>query len=78
MLVTIRDDKPVLKILDFGVAKAMARKLTDQTMHTQLGVMIGTPAYMSPEQWASLLRKTADDSGADRMVVRAKAIRNKE
>jgi non-specific serine/threonine protein kinase/serine/threonine-protein kinase len=50
VLVTIRDDQPVPKIIDFGVAKATAQKLTAQTMHTQLGVMIGTPAYMSPEQ----------------------------
>ena len=50
VLVSIRDDKPVPKIIDFGVAKATAQKLTEQTMHTQLGVMIGTPAYMSPEQ----------------------------
>ena len=50
VLVTILDGKAVPKIIDFGVAKATAQKLTDQTMHTQLGVMIGTPAYMSPEQ----------------------------
>ncbi|MCZ6506637.1 MAG: serine/threonine-protein kinase, partial [Acidobacteria bacterium] len=50
VLVSIQDDKPVPKIIDFGVAKATAQKLTEQTLHTQLGVMIGTPAYMSPEQ----------------------------
>ncbi|NIQ90563.1 MAG: serine/threonine protein kinase, partial [Deltaproteobacteria bacterium] len=50
VLVTIQDDRPVPKIIDFGVAKATAQKLTEQTMHTQLGVMIGTPDYMSPEQ----------------------------
>ena len=50
VLVTIRDDRPQPKIIDFGVAKATARKLTDQSMFTQLGVMVGTPAYMSPEQ----------------------------
>jgi non-specific serine/threonine protein kinase/serine/threonine-protein kinase len=50
VLVSVRDAKPEPKIIDFGVAKALAHKLTDKTMHTQLGVMIGTPAYMSPEQ----------------------------
>ncbi|MGI9584624.1 MAG: serine/threonine protein kinase, partial [Acidimicrobiia bacterium] len=50
VLVSIFDNKSVPKIIDFGVAKAMAQSLTEQTMHTQLGRMIGTPAYMSPEQ----------------------------
>jgi serine/threonine protein kinase len=50
VLVSILDDKPVPKVIDFGVAKATAQRLTDRTMHTQLGVLIGTPAYMSPEQ----------------------------
>ena len=50
VLVSIQNDKPVPKIIDFGVAKATAQKLADQTMHTQVGAMIGTPAYMSPEQ----------------------------
>ncbi len=50
VLVAIQDDKPVPKIIDFGVAKAMAHRLTGKTMFTELGVMIGTPEYMSPEQ----------------------------
>jgi serine/threonine protein kinase/Flp pilus assembly protein TadD len=50
VLVMIRNDTPVPKIIDFGVAKATSHKLTDQTLQTQIGVMIGTPAYMSPEQ----------------------------
>jgi len=50
ILVSVRNDRPVPKIIDFGVAKATAQKLTDQTMHTQMGVLIGTPEYMSPEQ----------------------------
>ncbi len=50
VLVAIQDGEAVPKIIDFGVAKATAHSLTDQTMYTQIGVMIGTPAYMSPEQ----------------------------
>ena len=44
------DGKPVPKIIDFGVAKAMDQSLTDLTMQTNLGQLLGTPAYMSPEQ----------------------------
>ncbi len=50
VLVTIQDDKSVPKIIDFGVAKATSRKLTEKTMYTALGELIGTPEYMSPEQ----------------------------
>src|SRR5512136_3178105 len=50
ILVTIQDGVPVPKIIDFGVAKATARSLTERTMYTELGVLIGTPEYMSPEQ----------------------------
>jgi len=50
VLVTIQDDHPVPKIIDFGVAKATAQPLTARTLYTELGVMIGTPEYMSPEQ----------------------------
>ena len=50
VLVTIRDDRPVPKIIDFGVAKATAHHLTERTLFTELGVLIGTPEYMSPEQ----------------------------
>ena len=50
VLVTIQDDHPVPKIIDFGVAKATAQHLTERTLYTELGVMIGTPEYMSPEQ----------------------------
>ena len=39
ILVSVRNDRPVPKIIDFGVAKATAQKLTDQTMHTQMGVL---------------------------------------
>jgi serine/threonine protein kinase/tetratricopeptide (TPR) repeat protein len=50
VLVTVQDNKPVPKIIDFGVAKAAAQRLTERTLHTELGQLIGTPAYMSPEQ----------------------------
>ena len=50
ILVTEVDGKPAPKIIDFGVAKALTQKLTDDTMFTRAGVLIGTPEYMSPEQ----------------------------
>jgi len=50
VLVVEQDEKAVPKIIDFGLAKATAQRLTDKTMFTELGVMLGTPEYMSPEQ----------------------------
>jgi serine/threonine protein kinase/Tfp pilus assembly protein PilF len=51
ILVTLQDGAPTPKIIDFGIAKALAgQHLTDKTVHTQLEEFIGTPAYMSPEQ----------------------------
>jgi serine/threonine protein kinase len=50
VLVTEIDNKPVPKIIDFGVAKATSQRLTEKTMFTHLGQLIGTPEYMSPEQ----------------------------
>ncbi len=50
VLVTEVDGKPVPKVIDFGIAKAVGEKLTDLTLHTQHGLMIGTPGYMAPEQ----------------------------
>jgi WD40 repeat protein/serine/threonine protein kinase len=50
VLVAEYDGKPVPKIIDFGVAKATARRLTEKTMFTELGQMVGTVEYMSPEQ----------------------------
>jgi serine/threonine protein kinase len=50
VLVAEYDDKPVPKIIDFGVAKAIAQRLTERTMFTQYGQIIGTFQYMSPEQ----------------------------
>jgi serine/threonine protein kinase/tetratricopeptide (TPR) repeat protein len=50
VLVTLHDGEAVVKVIDFGIAKAMAQRLTDKTVFTSVGQMIGTPAYMSPEQ----------------------------
>jgi serine/threonine protein kinase len=50
VLVTLYDGKPVPKIIDFGVAKATEQRLTEKTMFTQYGTMVGTLEYMSPEQ----------------------------
>ena len=50
VLVSVQQDTPVPKIIDFGVAKATGQTLTSKTLHTQLGMIVGTPAYMSPEQ----------------------------
>ncbi|MHC4481820.1 MAG: serine/threonine protein kinase, partial [Planctomycetota bacterium] len=50
VLVSVHDGAPLVKIIDFGVAKAIGPRLTEQTIHTQEGQAIGTPEYMSPEQ----------------------------
>jgi non-specific serine/threonine protein kinase/serine/threonine-protein kinase len=50
VLVAITDDRPVPRIIDFGIAKAMAQPLTEHSLFTELGTLIGTPEYMSPEQ----------------------------
>jgi WD40 repeat protein/serine/threonine protein kinase len=50
VLVTSHDGKPVAKVIDFGVAKAIHQQLTERTIYTQFAQMIGTPLYMSPEQ----------------------------
>jgi serine/threonine protein kinase/tetratricopeptide (TPR) repeat protein len=50
ILVTSHDGTPVVKIIDFGVAKAIGQQLTDKTVYTRFTQMIGTPLYMSPEQ----------------------------
>lgn len=50
VMVTIQDGKPMSKVIDFGVAKAMNRELTEKTLFTAYGQMVGTPQYMSPEQ----------------------------
>jgi non-specific serine/threonine protein kinase/serine/threonine-protein kinase len=59
VLVAIQDGKAVPKIIDFGVAKATAQRLTEKTLFTAMGVMVGTPEYMSPEQ-ANLTSQDVD------------------
>jgi eukaryotic-like serine/threonine-protein kinase len=50
VMVTLHDGTPVVKVIDFGVAKALNQELTERTLFTQFSQMIGTPLYMSPEQ----------------------------
>lgn len=50
VMITLHDGKPVVKVIDFGVARAIHQKLTEKTLFTRFGQMIGTPQYMSPEQ----------------------------
>jgi len=50
ILVSPHDGVPIVKVIDFGVAKALGQQLTDKTIYTQFSQMIGTPLYMSPEQ----------------------------
>jgi serine/threonine protein kinase/tetratricopeptide (TPR) repeat protein len=57
VLVTSHDGRPMVKVIDFGVAKALHQPLTDKTIYTRFAQMIGTPLYMSPEQ--------AEMSGSD-------------
>jgi serine/threonine protein kinase/WD40 repeat protein len=50
VMITLHDERPVAKVIDFGIAKAMGGQLTDKTLFTNFAQMIGTPLYMSPEQ----------------------------
>jgi serine/threonine protein kinase len=50
VMVTLHDGTPVVKIIDFGIAKATGQQLTDKTLFTNFAQLIGTPLYMSPEQ----------------------------
>jgi eukaryotic-like serine/threonine-protein kinase len=59
VLVATYDDRPVPKVIDFGVAKATGQSLTDLDAITGLGTLVGTPEYMSPEQ-ASLSNQDID------------------
>ncbi|MBY0307583.1 MAG: serine/threonine protein kinase, partial [Phycisphaerales bacterium] len=57
ILVTMVDGRPVPKVIDFGIAKAIDQRLTEKTLFTEHRALIGTPEYMSPEQ--------ADRGGVD-------------
>ncbi|MEQ1826539.1 MAG: serine/threonine-protein kinase [Pirellula sp.] len=57
VLVTVANDKPLVKVIDFGIAKATNGSLTDKTLFTEFRQLLGTPLYMSPEQ--------AEQSGVD-------------
>ena len=50
VLIALYDDRPVPKVIDFGIAKAAGQTLTDMTLMTGFGAVVGTPEYMSPEQ----------------------------
>src|SRR5437868_2295362 len=50
VLIALYDGRPVPKVIDFGVAKATGAKLTERTLFTEFGSVVGTPQYMSPEQ----------------------------
>jgi serine/threonine protein kinase len=52
VLVTMQDCAPLVKVIDFGIAKALGQQLTDKTLFTGFAQLIGTPLYMSPEQAA--------------------------
>src|SRR5439155_9145303 len=50
ILVGLYDDRPVPKVIDFGVAKAVGSRLSDRSIYTEVGSLVGTLEYMSPEQ----------------------------
>jgi serine/threonine protein kinase/tetratricopeptide (TPR) repeat protein len=52
VLVTVQDGAPLVKVIDFGIAKALGQQLTDKTLFTGFAQLLGTPLYMSPEQAA--------------------------
>jgi eukaryotic-like serine/threonine-protein kinase len=62
-LVTMHDGLPIAKVIDFGIAKATQGRLIDQTLYTEVDQIMGTPAYISPEQ--ARPHQTAVDTRSD-------------
>jgi serine/threonine protein kinase len=52
VLVTLQDGATLVKVIDFGIAKALGQQLTNKTLFTGFAQLVGTPLYMSPEQAA--------------------------
>jgi non-specific serine/threonine protein kinase/serine/threonine-protein kinase len=50
VLVTIKEGQPLVKVIDFGIAKAVSRQLAEESIHTMIGEIMGSLDYMSPEQ----------------------------
>jgi WD40 repeat protein/serine/threonine protein kinase len=63
VLVAPYDSQPVVKVIDFGVAKAAGQRLTERTLYTDFGAVVGTLEYMSPEQ--AELNNADIDTGSD-------------
>jgi eukaryotic-like serine/threonine-protein kinase len=63
VLATLQDGAPLVKVIDFGIAKATREQLTEKTLFTNFAQMIGTPLYMSPEQaqWSAVDVDTRSD-----------------
>jgi eukaryotic-like serine/threonine-protein kinase len=59
VMVTLDDERPIPKVIDFGISKALSQQLTEKTLFTAYGQMIGTPLYMAPEQ-AQLTMRDVD------------------
>jgi eukaryotic-like serine/threonine-protein kinase len=52
VMLTLHDGTPLVKVIDFGIAKALGQQLTDKSLYTGFAQLVGTPLYMSPEQAA--------------------------
>jgi eukaryotic-like serine/threonine-protein kinase len=59
IMVTLDDNRPIPKVIDFGISKALSQQLTENSVYTAYGQMIGTPLYMAPEQ-AQLTMRDVD------------------